>query len=170
LRAGAHDVIFTHLPETGADLANWRLFREPLTLVVPQEHPLATETSVSVSQLTGLSVLSLSPDYALYDQIADLCRDYGAELLRDYEGTSLDALRVMVAMGMGVALLPRLYVRSELEPKEAGVVALPFRGGRVHRTLGLVWRSGTSDTRSFERLAGVVTNVARQSFTGDLVF
>ena len=169
LLAGDHDLILTQLPEAGRELADRRLFREPLTLAVPDDHPLAGESALEPGQIEGLSVLGLIPAYSLHEQIATLCRAHGAELLRDYEGTSLDALRTMVGMGMGVAFLPRLYVVSEMEPRASNVVAVPFRGSRLHRTVGLVWRAGTPDPRPFERLAEVIREVARAEFGGALV-
>ena len=170
LLAGEHDLILTQLPEPGADLVNHRLFREPLLLAVPRDHPLAQEAQIEPSRVAGLSVLGLTPAYTLQEQIASLCREHGAELLRDYEGTSLDALRAMVGMGMGAAFLPGLYVASELAPKEEGIVAVPFRGARVTRMLGLVWRAGTPDPAPYERLAGILREVARARFPRELVF
>ncbi|MEM9249459.1 MAG: LysR substrate-binding domain-containing protein, partial [Pseudomonadota bacterium] len=80
LLAGDHDLILTQLPEPGADLVQHRLFREPLMLSVPKDHPLASEQVIEPVQIAGLSVLGLTPAYTLQDQIAALCRDYGAEL------------------------------------------------------------------------------------------
>ncbi len=169
LVAGEHDLILTQLPEPGADLVTHRLFREPLTLAVPRDHPLATEEQIEPAQIAGLSILGLSPAYALHDQIAGLCRDHGAEMVRDYEGTSLDALRAMVGMGMGAAFLPRLYVASELAPRDEGVVAIPFRGARVTRTLGLVWRRSAPDAAPYQKLADILREVARTRFRAELI-
>ena len=170
LVSGDHDLILTQLPETGSDLVQHRLFREPLMLALPRDHPLATATQLEPAQIAGLSILGLTPAYTLQDQIATLCRDHGAELVRDYEGTSLDALRAMVGMGMGAAFLPGLYVASELAPRAEGVVAIPFRGAKVTRTLGLVWRAGTPDATPYEKLAGILKEVARDRFRGELIF
>ncbi|MEE4121109.1 MAG: LysR substrate-binding domain-containing protein [Paracoccaceae bacterium] len=169
LVAGEHDLILTQLPEPGTDLVAHRLFREPLTLAVPKDHPLATEDQIEPAQIAGLSILGLSPAYALHDQIAGLCRDHGAEMVRDYEGTSLDALRAMVGMGMGAAFLPRLYVASELAPRDEGVVAIPFKGARVTRTLGLVWRRSAPDDAAYRKLADILRDVARARFRAELI-
>ncbi|MEM1429422.1 MAG: hydrogen peroxide-inducible genes activator [Pseudomonadota bacterium] len=170
LLAGDHDLILTQLPEPGVELVQSRLFREPLTLAVPKDHPLASEAEIEPAQIAGLSILGMTPAYTLQDQIATLCRDYGAELVRDYEGTSLDALRAMVGMGMGAAFLPGLYVTSELAPRSEGIVAIPFRRAKVTRTLGLVWRSGTPDARPYEKLASIMKEVARDRFSAELSF
>ena len=53
----------------------------------------------------------------------------------------LDAIRQMAGMGMGLALLPRLYVRQEVREGDE-VVVRPFVGGRHYREIGLVWRAG----------------------------
>ncbi|MEM8699409.1 MAG: LysR substrate-binding domain-containing protein, partial [Pseudomonadota bacterium] len=122
LANGTHDVILAQLPVTGADLVTQRLFREPLYLALPAAHPLAAETAIQSAQIKGLEVLSLTPLYHLHDQITGLCEEFGAKLVRDYEGTSLDALRIMVGMEMGVTFVPALYARSEIEGQGEVVV------------------------------------------------
>ncbi|MBM7066826.1 hydrogen peroxide-inducible genes activator [Actibacterium sp. 188UL27-1] len=156
LLGGNLDVILTQLPEAGADLAARRLFREPLLLAVPADHPLAVKSEIAGQDLTNLNVLSLGPAYKLHSQIAALCSDYGAVLARDYEGTSLDALRQMVGMGMGVAFLPRLYIRSEIDARRSNVVVLPFRKNAIQRAVGLVWRAGANPAL-FERLSDTIS-------------
>lgn len=162
LLAGGLDVILTQLPEGGADLTTRRLFREPLLLAVPDDHALAGRKAVTEADLADLNVLSLGPDYAMHSQIAALCHQHGAMIARDYEGTSLDAIRQMVGMGMGVAFLPRLYARSEIDSRSSNVVVLPFRRSTVMRSVGLVWRSATG-AAIFDRLSEVIKDAARQN-------
>lgn len=161
LLAGSLDVILTQLPEGGVDLTTRRLFREPLLLAVPDDHPLAVREDVTEADLADLNVLSLGPDYAMHSQIAALCHQHGAMIARDYEGTSLDAIRQMVGMGMGVALLPRLYARSEIDSRSSNVVVRPFRRSSVMRSVGLVWRTAASPAM-FERLSDIIKDAARE--------
>ena len=77
------------------------------------------------------------------EQVAEICRQYRATALTDYEGTSLDAIRQMVAAGMGLAFLPALYVRSEVRP-ETGVVIRSLRRNAPSRTVGMLWRRNTA--------------------------
>ena len=109
-------------------------------------------------------MLSLGPDFVLHDQIQVICAEYGADLVRDYEGTSLDALRQMVAMGMGVTFLPQLYVTSEIDPREAAVVALPMARSSFNRTTGLVWRKGSGARLIYDRIADEVVDISRKRF------
>lgn len=170
LVAGTHDLILTQLPVSGADLTLRRLFSEALLLVVAKDHPLAAMREVSATDLAGLPILTLGPDYVLHDQIAAICTEHGAELQRDYEGTSLDALRQMAAMGMGAAFLPQLYVNSEIDTRDSGVIALPMRRPRITRSVGLVWRKGSGARVIYDRIAAEMLAVARRDYTGLLRF
>ncbi|EBA11038.1 hydrogen peroxide-inducible genes activator [Roseobacter sp. CCS2] len=160
LLAGSLDVILTQFPESGADLTSQRLFREPFLLAMPDDHPLADKEQVTEADLADQNVLSLGPDYAMHAQIAALCQQHGGIMARDYEGTSLDAIRQMVGMGMGVALLPRLYARSEIDSRSSNVVVRPFRRSTVMRSIGLVWRKA-ANAGMFERLSDVIRDAAR---------
>ncbi len=162
LNDGMHDLILTQLPIAGATLTTTRLFREPLALAMPADHPLAARTSLDGPDLAQQTILSLSPSYALHDQISALCVETGAALSRDYEGTSLDALRQMVAMDMGLTFLPALYVKSEIEGRAQDVVVRPFRGRRFARSIGLVWRASSGAGPAYERLAMVMRDTARR--------
>jgi LysR family hydrogen peroxide-inducible transcriptional activator len=161
---GTHDMILSQLPMQGADFHVRRMFSEPLLLVTPPDHPLSGQASVQVSDLKGLQVLSLGPEFVLHDQIQVICAEHGAELVRDYEGTSLDALRQMVAMGMGVTFLPQLYVTSEIEPREAAVVAIPMARSGFTRSVGLVWRKGSGARLIYDRIASEIVEISRKRF------
>lgn len=163
LARGAHDVILAQLPVAGADLVTQRLFREPLYLALPADHALAGRAEVRSQNLAGLPVLSLNPQYHLHEQIAGLCQEFGATLLRDYEGTSLDALRTMVGMGMGVTFLPALYAHSEIGP-QSEVIVRPIRDRAISRSIGLVWRKSAGRAAAYRQIAQLIRRVAEQSF------
>lgn len=162
LQDGMHDLILTQLPVNGATLSVARLFREPLAVALPAGHPLAARESLENADLAGQTLLSLSPAYTLHDQMSALCAETGAHLSRDYEGTSLDALRQMVAMEMGLTFLPALYTRSEIEGRAHDVVVRPFRGRRFSRSIGLVWRANSGASPAYERLAAAIRTTARR--------
>lgn len=167
LGRGDFDLILVQLPVRG-DFETIRLFREPLELVVARDHPFATQGCVPRSALKGATVLSLGPAYALRQQVADLCEALGARLRSDYEGNSLDAIRLMAGMGMGLAFLPALYVRSEIGAEDSDVVVVPIEGPRILRSVGLVMRLG-SGGEAAPRIARIIHTVAREVFEGTLI-
>ncbi len=152
LAAGAHDVILAQLPLQAAGAHVERLFREPLHLAMAADHPLAARTTIGREDLAGQDLLTLQRGYRLAEQTIAIAEEAGARVRDDYEGTSLDAIRQMAGMGMGLAVLPELYVRQEIRAGD-GVVARPFHAGRHYRELGLLWRSGMARAAAYKRLA-----------------
>lgn len=159
LMRGVHDVILAQLPVTGGELVTERLFREPLYLAVSSDHRLAKEDQVAPGQLKGLELLSLNPQFHLHEQITSLAKEFGAVLLRDYEGTSLDALRLMVGMGMGAAFLPATYAQSEIAARSE-VVVKKIRGRPITRSIGLVWRKSAGRNDAYAQIAAIIRDVA----------
>lgn len=164
LLRGEHDLVLAQLPVNSADLLTARLFREPLYLALAKDHPLAAETELNSTHLSGLTVLSLTPKYHLHDQILVLCRDFGASLELNYEGTSLDALRSMVGMGMGATFLPALYARSELS-HASDVVVRPLVDRAISRSVGLVWRKSAGRAATYRVIAETIRTVVRKEFS-----
>jgi LysR family hydrogen peroxide-inducible transcriptional activator len=166
LVAGRLDLVLTQLPVLSADVTVTRLFREPLWLAVAHDHPLAGRSNVTEADLAEQTLLALSGGFALHAQIAEVARDVRATLRQDYEGTSLDALRQMVAMNMGITFLPALYANSEVTAKNSDVSLVPFRNGRFTRSIGIVWRKTAGKHPGFAVFADVIRSVVGDEFVG----
>ena len=115
------------------------LFREPLKLAISRDHRLANKKTINRMDLLGEQVLTIGEHHLFHRQITELCEKVGAEVRRDYEGTSLDTLRQMVVMGMGIAFLPALYAKSEIRDEKDLRVA-DVEGVNVMRNHALAWR------------------------------
>lgn len=149
---GLLDIIITLLPVPGSDLVSQSLFREPLYLVAAADDALSSKSKVERGDLTGRDVLALGRGHQLHDVVVALCEELGARLRYDFEGTSLDTLREMVMMGLGVTFLPGLYVRREIvADRTLKVIAL--HGRSIHLNVGIAWRRSSALQPSYERLA-----------------
>ena len=111
-----------------------------------------------MEHLHGTPVLSLDRRHHLHRQVKSICADYGMELLRDYEGTSLDSVHQMAASGVGLAVLPELYVKSDVIGRE-GVVVLQPAGWDFTRSIAAAWRSKAPYAGAYRKIA--------QRFMGD---
>ena len=158
LEEGKLDLLLFPLPVQAADLATQRLFRESLHVVVPADHALAAKKIIERTDLKGETILALEPGHRLHEQVRDLSQQYGAELSHDYEGTSLDTLRQMVGMGMGLSFLPALYVRAELGTDDQAIVC-DIAGTAPSRTIGMVWRRRSSRDQEYSVFAEFVRGV-----------
>jgi len=153
LTTGNYDFIFSPLPIDDPNVTVMPLFREPIFLVMNVDHPLANNKHIKTGQLSGLEILAIEEHHHFYKLVEDLCNRFHARLLRNYEGTSLDAIRQMVYMEMGVAFLPALYIRSEIRDRDE-LQVLSVEGQPIHRTHALAWRN-SSPLRSFYRKLGI---------------
>lgn len=152
LEEGTHDVIVTPLPVRGKDIECVTLLREPLYLTVAADHPLAQRKSIQLADITGYDVLTLGASHQLHDPVIDMCKDAGARVRSDFEGTSLDMLREMIVMGLGITFMPGLYVESELL-RDTNVKTFEIGDRRLYRTIGMAWRKASARRDTFLKLA-----------------
>lgn len=155
---GDFDLIISPASHESSQLVVAELFTEPLKLVMPSDHTLAGHAYIQPSQIKGEKVLTLEDTHHFHYQIQRICRQIDAHVHRDYEGTSLDTLRQMVVMGVGVSFLPGLYVHSELHrPDELHVCELldmPIT--RLHH---LIWRNTAPSRVFFKELSQFIRTI-----------
>lgn len=161
LRNGKLDMMLAPLPLIGSELHSEPLFREPLHLVGAPDHSLFAKDTLSEGDFAGEPVLSLDTRHPFHRQAEEICAKLGAELLRDYEGTSLDSLRQMAGSGLGLAILPELYLRSETGGEDM-VKRFAIPGWSEQRSIAAIWRDGAAFTNSYAAIAEVVAAEARE--------
>lgn len=157
---GEYDLIIIALPIASRQLAHVSLCREPLKLVLPREHRLAQKSRIHADDLVGEEVLAIEERHPLNSQMQMLCERFGASIRRDYEGTSLDTLRQMVVLGMGISFLPALYIHSEVHDRD-DVKVLPIAGEPVAREHALVWRAASPSRVLFRELGMQMRKIIR---------
>lgn len=164
LLEGKYDVLLTPTPVKISGVYSQPLFREPLYIAVPSDWELAKHDTIERKKLKGQSLLALETGHQLHEQVESICEEFGAELLFDYEGTSLDTIRQMVGMGMGLSILPGLYVKSELR-KDKTVVVRELKGRALYRTVGLAWRENSARKHEFLELAELNKTAIKRQFS-----
>lgn len=163
LEDGKIDIAITMLPVQHLELESEFLFREPLLLAVGADHRLADRGMIDKSELGGEDVLTLGPGHQLHDAVLSLCNEFGARRRPEFEGTSLDTLREMVVMGLGVTFLPGLYVRREIL-RDPSVRTLEIKGRSIYRTVGLAWRKSSGQRASYVKLASFFRGEIEREF------
>ena len=153
VRAGELDVAVMALPVPGVDLAHSTLANDPFLLAVGSDHPLASVSEVTPSQLSELAVLLLDEGHCLRDQALAVCSAAGTAST-SVAATSLSTLVQMVAAGQGVTLLPA--IAATVEAHRGGRVAIVPLTDAPQRTLALVWRSSSPRSGLYRDLAGLL--------------
>lgn len=168
LKSAAHDVVLTTLPLQGDELEVIPLFRESLKLALPLEHPLASKGVVSGEDLVGEAVLTIDEQHLYHRQVSALCESLGATVNRDYEGTSLDTLRQMVVMGMGITFLPSLYVASEIGESDTLRIT-DVKGVNMNRDHALAWRRRSPARVFFRQLAEAMKAILDEQLADEVI-
>lgn len=165
---GEYDVIFSTLPIEDPAITVQPLFREPIYLVSNSNHPLADTNPVPAQSLKGQEILTIEEHYLFYRQVEAISKRFNAKLLRDYEGTSLDAIRQMVYMEIGIAFLPAFYVRSEIRERD-NLCVMQVAGESIYRVHALAWRNTSRQAMYYRQFAEIFQAVLADEFGEDVV-
>jgi len=103
-------LIYDHqaLPEPEVELERTHLLDDPFDLVVPDRHPLARRASAALEELAAHTWIGGTPDGAYGRIVLHSCRAAGFEPRLAFGSDDYQAIQAFVAVGLGVAILPRL--------------------------------------------------------------
>ena len=127
---------------------------DELALIVARDHPLAQRQEVSVRELGVESFLAHNVPSPYRERVIQTFDKYRTPLNISIELPTLEAIKRCVEQGMGVALVPRLTARAEIERGQ--FAALTVREMRLERRLHLVYRKGANlshAARAFLKIA-----------------
>ena len=130
------------------------LYEEPFYLACAKSNQLSNQQSVSMESLKSEKIMLLAEGHCLRSQAMDICHQVKANHIADFSATSLETLRLMVAAGNGVTLLPALSITDR---DDANLVILPFSDSQPIRQIALFWRGNSSKTTCLASIASVIT-------------
>ncbi|WP_263357016.1 LysR family transcriptional regulator [Acidicapsa ligni] len=114
------------------------VYADTLALVMNPQHALAGEERLSITDLGGETFVAHNVPSPLRRKVIEAFERHRTPLNMDIELPSIEAIKRFVAMGNGVALVPRLTVGRELETGD--LVAVPVDELEFRRLLRLVHR------------------------------
>lgn len=163
LQAGELDAVISSVQDH-SQVGHVPLFTERLYICTPPEHPLSQgEGPVGLSDLKGEALLTLGQGHRLHAIVAGIAKSAGAHISAEYEGTSLDAIRLMAEMGAGIAILPSLYAVSEAR-RYRTLNLRRIDHPLAVREVALIWRDTSALAHGLGQLAG-----ALQTAAGDIL-
>lgn len=159
LADGRFDTIIS-CPGDHMDCDSAPLFTERIYICVAPDHALAGEGGpLPIGELAGHELLSLGYGFGLSAMAGTLALRAGARVNPEYEGTSLDAVRQMAAMGAGVAILPGLYATTEAR-RDPDLIIRPIDDPAARRDVALVWRKTSPLASRLGQLAAILRETA----------
>lgn len=167
LKQGKLDVIILSLPYAQAGILTESLYEEPFVVLMPKGHALEQHANLAAEYLSREDLLLLGPGHCFRDQVLAVCpecnRLSGDNMQKTLEGSSLETIRLMVASGMGVTVLPQTSV--DRYGGQEMLTVRPFAEPIPRRTVALAWR------KSFTRptVIRTLSETIRHSPLGDAV-
>ncbi|MER7396548.1 LysR family transcriptional regulator [Streptomyces sp. NPDC000151] len=158
LRAGEVDLCLTSPLIEEPGVSHRAVTHEPLRLVVPAGHRLATRRRVDIAEAAGEDFVMAAYGYGLRRLVNDLCGAAGFTPRVAFEGAEVATIRGLVAAGLGVSVLPS---SPAVLP---GVVQLPLTDADAYRTVGLTWITDRPRTPLVTAFTDLVTGRAQEAF------
>jgi LysR family hydrogen peroxide-inducible transcriptional activator len=150
LAEGKLDAGLLALPVDDTNLEVIPLFKEPFLAAVPAQHRLAASSTIKIKDLAKAGLLLLEEGHCLRDHALEACHLDGLQN-EEISATSLETLRQMVGMGLGVTLIPVLASGGSTAVTQVALCPLAAPG--ASRTIGLVWRKRSPLAATMAQLA-----------------
>ena len=150
LRSGELDAAILTLPFSEADVLVQPLMQEAIVALLPADHPLANKSHLDASDLDPMQTLLLSEEHCLRGHILSAFphlqvinhgnMDNSFKQNARITGSSIEALRNMVASGLGITLLPASAASVPIYAKHQ-ICVKDFGDYKPTRTIALAWRA-----------------------------
>lgn len=136
------------------------VYRDELVFVMHPRHPLARAKEISIHQLGAENFVAHNIPSPLRQKVVQTFRRHRTPLNMPVELPSLEAIKRFVGMGNGVALLPGLTARPEIERGELVQVRVPEL--LLERRLRLVHRRQANLSHASLAFMKVVESLANE--------
>jgi LysR family hydrogen peroxide-inducible transcriptional activator len=146
LKRGDIDAAVVALPFNEPGITVTPLYDEDFVVALAKTHPWAKRKAISSNELARESLLLLGTGHCFRDQVLNACPALNrstatpGSLQKTVEGSSLETIRLMVASGLGLTVLPA----SAIPAKRAGndlLTYIPFTRPVPDRRVVLASRS-----------------------------
>ncbi len=160
LSDGRFDVIIS-TPEDHPGTKSHPIVRENIYICIAPDDNLAKERGpIELKDLSGREFLTLGSGHKFASVVKNLAAIAGASTSGSYEGTSLDAIRQMAAMGGGIAVLPSLYAISEAK-RDPLLIVRPINHPLAQRNISIMWRETSPMEAKFNTMGHVFEEIAK---------
>ncbi|WP_107943147.1 LysR family transcriptional regulator [Metasolibacillus fluoroglycofenilyticus] len=112
------------------------LFSENMYALLPLSHPLTKNETINLIDLRNDDFVMFPEGYILHKVVMDACRSLGFAPNITSEGEDMDALKGLVAAGIGVTLLPE---SSLYDSTPRLTVKIPIAMPVIRRTVGVIY-------------------------------
>lgn len=138
LREGNVDVVFMlDEPIVSTDLHTELLMNESFLMVVSPNHPLASCSTLRIEDFNREQILLSEKGCSYRTFFYHTLLRKGADSLTELEFNSVEAIKQCAMVGLGIALLPEMSLKGELERGE--LITLPWDLSEIQFATQMLW-------------------------------
>ncbi len=135
VKKGEIDLAFVSPLPQDKNIQGQILFVENIVALLPIKHHLAKQKSIQLNELQTDSFVLFPTGYILRDIVVNSCDQMGFTPNISFEGEDMDAIKGLVATGLGVTLLPEVTLTDNV-PR--GTVKIPIHEPQITRNVGII--------------------------------
>ena len=153
LITGRHDIgVLLTANVTNSEITRETFFGSERRLWVPAKHPLLSQSEVTLEHVAAEHYIMLTVDEAAYSSLRYWSQTPYQPKIR-LRTSSVEAVRSMVANGLGVAILSDMVYRPwSLEGRRIETITLKERVPRMD--VGLAWKGGVEHSPAMQAFRG----------------
>lgn len=111
------------------------LFQEKLVALLPSNHPLANNRTITLSDLRQDQFVLFPTGFILRDIVTNACKQNGFQPEVAFEGQDIDAIKGLVSAGLGVTLIPEITL---IDSQPRSTVKVRVTEPEVTRSVGVI--------------------------------
>jgi DNA-binding transcriptional LysR family regulator len=138
------------------DLESFCVLRDELALILNPAHPLASRDEVTIEELGGEPFLAHNVRTGSRNKVVEAFAEHHTTLNITLELATVETIKRFVQLNVGLAFVPRMCVREELE--RGTLASVPVRGLSYARTLWVTHQRNPT----FSHAAAAFLSVLRQ--------
>lgn len=123
------------LPPKDSAINTAILFTENISALLPSNHPFAKRDKLQLIDLRNEAFVLFPEGYILNKMVVEACNSVGFEPIVASEGEDMDAIKGLVAAGIGLSLLPE---STFYDSTPRFTMKIPIVSPEIRRTVGII--------------------------------
>lgn len=157
VRSGQADLAFADLAALDESHAMVELIRDPSVLITAPDHPLAQKDVVDLAELEGEPMIAMSSNDSCAIRTARALERVGTETNIVFRSDDNLTTQRLVAIGLGVAIVPLLTIERSIPDANVAIRAL---SSSLDRQIAIIWHRDRLQSRASEAFIDTAMQVS----------
>ncbi len=152
---GTVDLGIVAYPSNKPQLRSIPFREDELVLICLPDHPYAQYPSVSLKQLASQPFITFQQDIPTRKMLDTVLKKNGISVLVKAEFENIELIKRAVEIGLGIAIVPAMTVRSEAQ--SGSLKTIPLEEGPFTRPIAILYRRGKALSPAVKKFISVLT-------------